>query len=201
MLKVLRAKVFALVRIQYVYDVPNLLNLFKAHIWSKMEYYSGALLIAGEVKLRKLDKMQRGFLYALGLDDKIAFVDYNFAPPALRRAIGMLGFLHKRILGECHPALEVLLLARGVSAHAFHTKQLESHFDEVCAYRTLYNNSIYMYILIYNRLPQELVDCETVKGFQGKLTQLAKIRAQNDSTSEWRNAFQSCGDVVNFFYG
>ena len=79
--------------------------------------------------------MQRGFLYALGLDDKIAFVDYNLAPPALRRVIGMLGFLHKRILGECHPALEVLLPARGVSAHAFHTRQFELYFDEVRAHR------------------------------------------------------------------
>ena len=84
MLSQLRAKVFALVKIQHIYDIPSLLNMFKAHIWSKMEYYSGALLIAGELKLRKLCKMQRGFLYALGLTDKTAFVDYNFAPPAPR---------------------------------------------------------------------------------------------------------------------
>ena len=201
LLQQLRAKVFALVKIQHVYDIPSLLNMFKAHIWSKMEYYSGALLIAGEIKLRKLDKMQGGFFYKLGLDDKSAFVDYNFAPPALRRAIGMLGFLHKRILGQCHPALMSLLPAREMSDYAFHTKQLESHFEEVRAHRNMYNSSLYMYILIYNRLPQELVDCESVKVFQGKLTQLAKLRAQRDGTDEWRQSFQSCHDVVNFFYG
>ena len=53
-----------------------------------------------------------------------------------------------------------------------------------------------MYVLIYNRLPQVLVDCETVSAFQGKLTQLAKVRAQRDEGNAWRNAFQSCADVV-----
>jgi len=57
-----------------------------------------------------------------------------------------------------------------------------------------------MYALIYNRLPQDLVDAESVAAFQGKLTQLAKMRAQLDDGQEWRQAFQSCGDVVAFFY-
>ena len=46
LLSQLRAKVFALVKIQHIYDIPSLLNMFKVHIWSKMKYYSGALLIA-----------------------------------------------------------------------------------------------------------------------------------------------------------
>ena len=53
-----------------------------------------------------------------------------------------------------------------------------------------------MYVLIYNRLPQVLVDCETVSAFQGKLTQLAKVCAQRDDGNSWRSAFQSCADVV-----
>jgi len=57
-----------------------------------------------------------------------------------------------------------------------------------------------MYILIYNRLPQELIDSETVKIFQGKLTQLAKMRAQNDEGISLKMSFQSCADVVSFFY-
>ena len=56
-----------------------------------------------------------------------------------------------------------------------------------------------MYILIYNRLPQVLVDCESVRTFQGKLNQMAKSRAQMDDSHGWRNAFQSCADVVNNF--
>ena len=52
-----------------------------------MESHNGALLIAGEVQLRKVDKMQHGFLYDLAFDDRNAFIDHNFAPPSLRRAI------------------------------------------------------------------------------------------------------------------
>ena len=94
LLKTLRPKVAALVRLKHMHNTSNMLNHSKAHIWSKMEYSSGAVLIAGEIKLRKLDKLQRGFLYELGLNDKTAFVHHNFAPPSLRRAIGMLGSLH-----------------------------------------------------------------------------------------------------------
>ena len=61
----LRPKIRAIVKLKHVFSVPNLLNQYKAHIWSKSEYHDGALLIAGHIKLRKLDKMQRGFLYEL----------------------------------------------------------------------------------------------------------------------------------------
>ena len=199
LLKTLRPKVAALVKIKHMYDVPNMLNQYKAHIWSKIEYYNGALLIAGEIRLRKLDKMQRGFLYELGLDDRIAFVEHNFAPPSLRRAIGMLGFLHKRVLGVCHPALQHIFPARIGIANEFHSKQLESYFDDVRGHAALYNNSIYMYIAMYNRLPQVLVDSESVSIFQSRLTQLAKLRAQQDDGLGWRSSFQSCADIVNFF--
>ena len=199
LLNKLRPKIRAMLKMKSMYSVPSLLNQFKTQIWSSMEYHNGALLIAGEVQLRKLDKMQRGFLYDLGLDDRSAFIEYNFAPPSLRRAIGILGFLHKRVLGTCHPALESIFPFED-NEYRYHTKTLRSFWNEVRGHRALYNNSIYMYILIYNRLPQELVDSENVTTFQGKLTQLAKMRAQRDEGISWRMSFQSCADIVSFFY-
>ena len=112
----------------------------------------------------------------------------------------MLGFLHKSNLSICHPALRHLFPARVGDANGFHSRQFESFFQEVRCHRDLYNNSIYTYVLIYNRLPQDLVDVQSVTTFQGKLTQLAKMRAQLDEGQEWRQAFQSCADVVAFFY-
>ena len=109
--------------------------------------------------------MQRGFLYKLGLDDRHAFTDYNFVPPSLRRAIGILGILHKRDLGACHPALASIFPFED-NEYRYHSKTLRFFCGEVRGHRALYNNSIYMYILIYNRLPQELIDSETVKIFQ-----------------------------------
>ena len=200
LLNTCRPKIRALLKLRHIHSVANMLNQYKSHIWSKTEYHNGALIIAGEIPLRKLDKMQRGFLYQLGLDDKHAFVAHNFAPPSLRRTIGILGFLHKRNLGTCHPALQAIFPRRVGMDNGYHSKQLESYFDQARSHRSLYNASIYMYIPMYNRLPQVVVDCETVSAFQGKLTQLAKVRAQQDDGHAWRSAFQSCADIVSFFY-
>ena len=64
----------------------------------------------------------------------------------------------------------------------------------------LYNNSLYMYILMYNRLPQELIDLPSVSCFQRRLTKIVKDRAEQDSTN-WRGAYQDCKEVVDYFYG
>ena len=108
----------------------------------------------------------------LGSNDTAAFVDFNFAPPSLRRAIAMLGFIHKRVQGTCHPVLVKDLPFVSDRSYTFHAKTLESHFNQVRAYRGLYNTSLWSYILIYNRLPQGLIEQETVKSFQSKLLQL-----------------------------
>ena len=56
-----------------------------------------------------------------------------------------------------------------------------------------------MYVLIYNRLPQEVVDCDTVSKFQKMLTHRAKTKAQHDEGIAWRGAFQSCANIWNMF--
>ena len=107
----------------------------------------------------------------------------------------MLGFIHKRVQGTCHPVLVKDLPFVSDRSYTFHAKTLESHFNQVRAYRGLYNTSLWSYILIYNRLPRGLIEQQSVKSFQSKLTHIAKVRAQgNDPT--WRQAFQSCEDVL-----
>ena len=66
--------------------------------------------------------------------------------------------------------------------------------------RRLFDRSLYAYILMYNRLPQALVDIPTVKDFQAKLTHLAKQRAMRDQ-EDWRSSFQHLSDLVRMFYG
>ena len=92
-------------RLQHVYSLRDLLNQFKAHVWSYLEYHNGAIIVAKRADRGRLDRMQRSFLHQLGLTDEEAFVNFNFAPLSLRRSIGIRGFLHKRILGTCHPVL------------------------------------------------------------------------------------------------
>ena len=63
----------------------------------------------------------------------------------------------------------------------------------------LYNKSLYKYVRIYNVLPQALVDADSVENFQGKLTQLAKMRAQ-DGNEEWREAYESPALVADWLH-
>ena len=121
------------------------------------------------------------------------------APPSLRRCIGLLGFLHKRALGQCHPALcEALPFAGDLDAN-YHTKALHP-FCECRNYNDrLFNRSLFAYILVYNRLPQALIDMPSVKSFQSKLTHLAKERAVTDQEN-WRKSYQDCNEIWTMFY-
>ena len=135
----------------------------------------------------------------MGLNDTQVFVDFNFVPPSIRRAIGLLGFIHKRVQEKCHPVLLQALSFSPDLRYKFHNRILVSHFDEVSSFRSTCNNSLWMYVLIYSRLAQHIVEIEDVKGFQSKLTHLARHRAEANDP-HWRDAHQSCEDVVRYFY-
>jgi len=143
-----------------------------------------------------LDAIQEQYLHKLGLTDTEAYVEHNFAPPSLRRAIGILGFLHKRVLGICHPGLREALPCEIQDGMQWHDKALESNFTSVCSHPRLYNKSLWCYVLIYNRLPQAVIDEKSVAGFQKQLNIVAKWSAECGDRL-WRESFQSCMDVVN----
>ena len=73
----------------------------------------------------------------------------NFAPPMLRRDVGILGLLHKRVLGTAHPVFQSLLpfhrdtygyIRQGVGEH---DKQLDGRVMEVHRQYELYDRSIF----------------------------------------------------------
>ena len=144
--------------------------------------------------------MQRWFLHEVGLTDTEAFLNFNFAPPSLRRAIGMLGFLHKRNLGQCHPlviAAFPLLSERGMTGA--HDKALFSHSETILYHRRLWSRSIFHFIHIYNQLPQSFVDIPSVSAFQRKLTQAAKGVASADN-ERWRKSFQDLVELNRWLH-
>ena len=194
----IRPKTKALLRTRGSYSVVSMLNQFRTHIWCHIEYSQGALLLAIPSQLQRFDHIQNQFLGHLGLTDTEAFVTYNFAPLSVRRAIGMLGFLHKRVLGLSHPGVNEMFPLLGQRA-PWHDKQLESYYNTIVSHARLYPRSIFHYVLIYNRLPQWLVDMKSVQAFQKGLNAVAKSRAEAGQ-STWREAFQSCMDVVNTFH-
>ena len=176
-------------------DLKTVLNQFKCQIWGDMEYHNGALIVASIPDREKLDKFQRWFLRELGMTDWHAFVNFNLAPPSMRRRIAMLGFIHKRVLGECHPLVRQLLPMCPEGTPGRHSKSLVIDRVTNSEYEYLWDRSIYMYALMYNRLPQGFVDSTCVKTFQSRLTHLAKQRAISGMPN-WRQAYQNCMDVA-----
>ena len=111
----------------------------------------------------------------------------------------MLGFIHKRVLRKCHPLIcQACPFAPSLDAD-YHSKALNPFTGGVSYQKRLHDRSIYAYILIYNRLPEVLVNLPSVSSFQAKLTHLAKERARLNQES-WRRSFQDLTDLNAMFY-
>ena len=104
----------------------------------------------------------------------------------------MLGMLHKRVLGKCHPSFEHLLPWHAdrfpESTGSGHSKRLYGHWCEATAHPALFAKSIFCFIDVYNNLPQNVVDASCVSEFQAYLTQVARTRCQLHDT-EWASSF------------
>ena len=85
------------------------------------------------------------------------------------------------------------------SSYRYHSKVIQIFWDYVRGHSRLYERSLFEYILMYNRLPQSLVEATSVKCFQARLTHLAKERAKRDEPN-WRQSYENCRDITNFFY-
>ena len=174
-----------------------MLGQFKSHIWCHCEYSSSVLFLAVPSQRVRVDQVQERYLRELGITEEDAFLNYNFAPLGLRRGFALLGFLHKRVLGACHPAVcEALPFSSDV--FRTHDKALDTKASEVSSYVPLFRRSIYHYVAVYNVLPQEIVDMQTVSGFQSQLTCIAKDRVRSGHAG-WKTTLLSVFDCVRIF--
>ena len=157
-----------------------------------MEAQNGGIFHASTSHLNRLDSAQHHFLQELAISEEKAFWDFNFAPPTLRRNIGVLGLLHKRAIGQSHPDFEVLLpwfqTQFGFTVAGRHNKQLYSNVMEVTAHLELFKRSIFAMVDVYNHLPQYAVDSISVSTFQKHLTRIARARCEN-ALPEWKFTF------------
>jgi hypothetical protein len=188
-----RPKVKAILRTRSHYDVANLIVQYKAHIWGIFESRNGAIYHAATSHLNRIDSLQRGFLQELGISEETAFLSHNFAPPTLRRDIGMLGFIHKRVLGLAHEKI-VDLLPWHVSVfsipRAGHNKQLHNNFREVQFQTGLFSRSVFGLVDVYNNLSQTAVDCSSISSFQHYLTHIAKHKCESGDP-RWQFCFNT----------
>ena len=90
-LKKCRPRIMAMTRTRMQYNVESMIDQYKSQIWDFLEFANGSVCHAIQSELDRFASMQRGFLHAIHLDAKTAFLEYNFAPPSTRRDIGMLG--------------------------------------------------------------------------------------------------------------
>ena len=164
---------------------------YKTHVWNIREYQNGTIMHAAPSALAKLDDMQRSFVNKIHLTEEVAFLDFNFAPPCLRRDIGILGFLHKRVLDKCHVAIK-RLLPFITPQPMWHDKQLQSHLDSCIARPLLFQRSLFGMVAVYNRLSQDMIDCTSVPQFQSMLTHIAKDKCAAGGAS-WQRMFHTPG--------
>ena len=137
----IKPKIIAILRTRGYYSVPQLILQFKTHIWGLMEFNMGGFFHASSTLLARLDHAQNRFLRELDMSAEHALLEFNFPPPQTRRNIGILGLLHKRVLGKCHPSFNHLLpwyssrfdVSRGLS----HDKQLYGCNVEISHYQGL----------------------------------------------------------------
>ena len=176
LLSKIRPKSTAILRTRGYYSTADLITQYKTHIWGLVEINCGGYFHAA-----------RSLLDKVGLTEKEAFLEHNFAPTVLRRSIAMLGVLHKRVLGVCHKSFERLLPWRStrfdLPRDCGHNKQLYGHRLEVTHERTLFFRSTFAMVDECNNLPQSVVDAECIKSFQQKLTDIVRERCQSDKAS------------------
>ena len=151
------------------------------------------LFHAARSLLKKLDGAQDHYLRELDLSPAQAFLDFNFAPAALRRDVAVLGVLHKRVIGKCHPSYNRLLPWRSdrfpEPRELGHSKQLYVHSVEVSNHQAIFNRSIFGMVTIYNDLPQDVVDATSVGALQHKLMQITRTRCQAKD-ADWALSFR-----------
>ena len=69
----IRPKVAAILRTRAYYNVPQLIDQFKTHIWGLIECNSGGYFHAANSLLVKVDKVQSRFLKELDLTEEQGF--------------------------------------------------------------------------------------------------------------------------------
>ena len=127
-----------------------------------MEYHNGAILHAAPSHLKSLDDAQNNFLHALQSNPSTAFLEYNFPLPTLRRDIGLLGLLHKRVLGLPHPAFANFFPWSPYPAVTGHDKQLYDFSQNVISSGLSFNVQFSVslrFIIYYRNMSLTAIQC------------------------------------------
>ena len=172
-------KLKALFRVRKFYNLSQYVRMYKCQLWSTAEWCTAAIYHAPATSLAKIDNIQRKFLKFVDLPDAEAFLNYNLAPMALRRAISLLGLIYKCVHKVAPVRLQTLFTRKGVEVRpatrshtGSHNLQLVDPLDG--SQSSLMTRSIFGLIRYWNALPQGTVNAKSVKTFQRSIQWLSK---------------------------
>ena len=179
-----------LLRSKKFHTRSDLVRLYKAQILSYLEAGTPAIAHAAPTLLEQIDRIQRRFLNEIGLDEVEALEHYGLAPLVTRRAIAMLGMLHKIAHGNAHaqllaiiPRAAPLRANRWTSTLAVrHRYQLEECFER--SPTAVVHRSAFGRVCTFNALPAEIVELP-VKNFQRRL-QVTTLKLAHGGCDRWQ---------------
>ena len=87
-------------RTRRFHNDTEVIDLYKSHILSFIEYRTAAVAHAATSVLASVDAIQTRLLRSLGITDLEALMHFRLAPLCTRRDIAILGMIHRCVLRE-----------------------------------------------------------------------------------------------------
>jgi hypothetical protein len=179
---------------QRFFTTPEIYRMYKTQILSYLERSTPGLYHAAASVLDRVDRVQRRFLREIGHSELVALQDFRLAPLESRRDMAMLRVLHKIALGTALEKLRAIFPVRGAVAEPLarqrlrhwrplHSRQLHTEADFTSS--AVFKRSLFGPVHCYNKLPQAVVDAESIKAFQAKLQGALRIYAESGE-SDWQ---------------
>ena len=127
-------KLRALLQTKRNFSTREIMNLFKSRVLGYIEYRTPAIYHAGSTSLAQLDIILGRLLRTLGISDEESLIEFRLAPLSTRRDMGMLGVIHRSVLGEGPLQFSKYFVQKaphgrpwGREARRTHDKQIVSH--------------------------------------------------------------------------
>ncbi len=189
----MRWRVRSVLRAQRYHNTTGVMNLYKSKVLSYAEYRSAAVCHASVSLLDSIDAVQRKFLRDVGVDEVSAFMHFNLAPLTLRRDIAMLGLIHRTVLGQGPSHFQRFFFASASDARR--SRRFKRHERQLHEYRNgkhldIVARSALGLASVYNLLPSEIVEAESVKRFQHLLQDFVRDCVRRDVVG-WSHVFSS----------
>ena len=180
----------ALLRTQRFHCDMELINLWKSHILSYIEYRTAAWYHACETSLAPLDRCLTSFLHSIGVDTISALMKFNLAPLTARRDMAMLAIIHRTVLQQGPEAFSAFIRVRDPTSlrrserHRRRTSRVLVEYRNTGSKLETMRRSLLGLISVYNLLPEEIVRSNSVKMFQSSLQSLMK-RVVSSHGEQW----------------